>query len=528
MPDNLVCFDHNGSRYSVPRHCWDAVIELAYYDALPLANVPYNKPFLRQLLNDYSPSSFRHYKKVIARYNRVFPTSNRVDRQIPKPAFDFSTAVLELFHWYNCRLKPAVSKILATLDLSMDELDAFERHRQLEECMLRASSGRDQGSPDIDLEYIDDYIGGGGEIDSGDIGVGDSGDNIDNIGDYVGDYNGDYIDGDINDIDDIDTNIDGDIDNTTRILHHLNSSGFDLALISPILLTLSKSPRHLFLKLSHQCSSSLISSIQACLPPLQNDPSHLFAHIKSPSNSLASLLSQLSDAFDVIEWNYPLPPPYYYQIDAGLLPHPKLGVPVTSPQKHSLLDTFRFHHNLLIKQLELAARTDCGGYANYYKQLFYVFDAVPGLSKTQARHRIRDLVWNADFSTAARNQLHAFIVEELAEADRKESESGSVKGENRNVNGERGNIKSENGKTEKLNNETRKTEKLQSDPGKTEKPKGKTEKRKHRHRHKNKHRPSLLSSLDLQLVSLRNQKEWHSDDEWEQDGEDYTSGGDTR
>lgn len=506
MPDNLVCFDHNGSRYSVPRHCWDAVIELAYYDALPLANVPHNKPFLRQLLNDYSPSSFRHYKKVIARYNRVFPTPSRVDRQIPKPAFDFSTAVLELFHWYNCRLKPAVSKILATLDLSMDELEAFERHRQLEECMLRASSGRDQGSPDIDIEYIDDYIGGD---DSGEIGS-ENIDNIDNNGDYMGDYNGDYIDGDIDDTDDI-----NDIDNTTRILHHLNSSGFDLALISPILLTLSKSPRHLFLKLSHQCSSSLISSIQACLPPLQNDPSHLFAHLKSPSNSLASLLSQLSDAFDVIEWNYPLPPPYYYQIDAGLLPHPKLGVPVTSLQKNSLLDTFRFHHNLLIKQLELAASTDFGGYANYYKQLFYVFDAVPGLSKTQARHRIRDLVWNADFSTSARNQLHAFIVEELAEADRKESES--AKDESRNVNGENRNVNRENGKTEKL----------KSDLGKTEKPKGKTEKRKHRHKHKHKHRPSLLPSLELQLVPFRNQKEWHSDDEWEQDGEDYTSGGDT-
>lgn len=221
----------------------------------------------------------------------------------------------------------------------------------------------------------------------------------------------------------ISTNNDGDIDNTTRILHHLNSSDSTSPSSPPILLTLQQIPSSPLYSTLHRAPPPSSPPSKLAYPP-QNDPSHLFAHIKSPSTP--SRPFSLSSPMPLTSSNGTTPSSPLLLPNRRRPPLLKLRLsPVTNPKTYSLLDTFRFHHNLSSSNSNSPPALTAAG-INYLKQLFYVFDAVPG----SPRHRpaiASGTSSGTQFQHAARNQ-HAFIVEELAEADRKESESGSVKG----------------------------------------------------------------------------------------------------
>lgn len=46
------------------------------------------------------------------------------------------------------------------------------------------------------------------------------------------------------------------------------------------------------------------------------------------------------------------------------------------------------------------------------------FDRFDGLTQTESRHKIRKVIWNFEFNRETRNELHKWIVDELAEKDR--------------------------------------------------------------------------------------------------------------
>lgn len=377
--DQDVYFEYHGQELKLSREYWDQIIQLAYFDAIQISGSPHDPKFLSQLIEDYSPHAFSYYRDLIDKYKRIIASkipgnsshNQHLDFFIPKPNFDFSSSVLELNHWYECRLKPSVSKILSVLDIQLDSLLDFEQQTNLEQSILNAKAQDLISEPN----------------------------NHRNRNTHP-EYN--------------------------QLINYLVSKNFNFQIVKPVLYTLSKAPRHEYLRIALQCENEIIRSIQRCLPSYKNDHSEIFSELKSfdptrdssatSPKSLGWFMEKLSECMAVIDWNYPIPKEYFYQIDSGLIPHPKLNCAMTDPQKDTLLSTFRFHHDLLIKELELGVHKE-SPYDFYYRKLFYIFDRFNTLNKTDARNKIRDIIWNEDFSKETRDILHKEIVDELTARD---------------------------------------------------------------------------------------------------------------
>lgn len=407
----LVTFSRKGTEYKLRLLYWNKLIEFAYFQALHAA-APRIDPikehdpnFLHMLITKYySPASYQYYSDLISDSTKSFgATGEQIKLHITEPSFDFASSVLQLHHWYYCELLPDILDILKVLDLSLDTLKAFEKHRDFE---YRIKQGRFHDVSDSSALGMFSITR-------------------------------------------------PDVDSAAFSKLHPDFQQVLLFLFSPIapnapprlsfendaipvLEALSTLPHHEYLRVVTQCEANIIRAIQDCLPTSEQDPSEIFQDLllydtTTTTVNLSWFLEKLQDAMEIISWNYPVPVEYYYLIDSGLLDHPKLGTPITSPERATLLDTYLFHHDLLVKDLQLSLfyklreapladqDHDSGHndqFERFYRKLFYVFDRFALLNKTKARQRIRELVLSGKYKQKIeRNMVQQLIVKELEEYD---------------------------------------------------------------------------------------------------------------
>lgn len=407
---------YQGVEYLISPKYWSKTIDYLYWGAVEFQQmVPYEDA-IEFIQNVYSYENFKYYIHAVHKWKstinsylidknrhsqtaRTASTTERVLlKMIPQPDFNTKTSFLRLRHWIKCRLKPAIYRILKILQLDTQELK--DLHNFLTEELIFWDV-----VPSISLYYDN-------ALRSGDV--------------------------DINSI---------SIQELVDAVKTIQSR--DRMVFEAVYEKLRASPRREYINLYRQIEHEIILIVLKMIHQNDDNGSEDYQDVADVNTSacansnlrklnenstLYDLISSLEDQDDftihddetTLNLHF-IPEEYYYQIDSGLIDHPVLNKPLTNPIKSTSLATFRFHHDLLNKDLELQMQNNGDNialYDYYYKRVYFVLCKHFNKDLKESRDLVKEImkslkhiIEQKDYLKKSRDSFHRQLINHLEEID---------------------------------------------------------------------------------------------------------------